>query len=106
MSRLADLATAPSPRPKASRFTMWCGLLYGASGIMLLAIVGWLYVFGGRTGARQFVAASVLDRLVLVPAVLVPLALSGLFPHLLLTFAVLDPLLGGVAWYLLARSNS
>jgi hypothetical protein len=58
------------------------------------------------TGARQFVAASVLDRLVLVPAVLVPLASSGLFPHLLLTFAVLDPLLGAVARKLLARSNS
>lgn len=28
------------------------------------------YLFGGRSGVRQFVAASVLDRLVLMPAVL------------------------------------
>ena len=34
---------------------------------MTRAVIGWLYLFGGRSGARQFVAASVLDRVVLVP---------------------------------------
>jgi len=48
-------------------------------------------LFGGRSGARQIVAASVVDRLVFVPAVLVPLALAGVFPHLLVTFAILEP---------------
>jgi len=87
MSLLADLTTVPSSLPKASRFTVWCGFLYLVSGLtllawpgavqtlfldppfagrdealvrlvgMLLAIVGWFYVFGGRSAARQFVAA-------------------------------------------------
>jgi hypothetical protein len=35
-------------------------------------------------------AASVLDRWILVPAVLVPIAISGVFPHTLLAIAVLD----------------
>jgi hypothetical protein len=38
---------------------------------MTVVVIGWLYLFGGRSGARQIVAASVVDRLVLVPAVLV-----------------------------------
>jgi hypothetical protein len=45
-----------------------------------LAVIGWLYLFGGRSGAQQIVAASVADRLVFVPAVLVPVALAGAFP--------------------------
>lgn len=136
MSLFTDLVEVPPSLSSASRFTVACGFLYLASGSMLLAwpgavqtlfldppvagrdealvrlvgmllaIVGWFYVFGGRTGGRQFVAASVLDRLILVPAVLVPMGLSGVFPHLLFTFAVLDPFLGAVAWYLLARDRS
>ena len=70
---------------------------------MTVAVIGWLYLFGGRSGARQIVAASVVDRLVLVPAVLVPLVIAGVFPHLLLTFAVLDPALAVGAWVFLAR---
>jgi hypothetical protein len=57
------------------------------------AVIGWLYVFGGRSGARQVVAASVVDRLVFVPAVLLPLAIGGVFPHFLVTLAILDPAL-------------
>ena len=136
MSLLSDLAEVPPSLSRASKFTVACGGLYLASGVllliwpgavqtlfldppfagrdeplvrligMLLAIVGWFYVFGGRTGGRQFVAASVVNRVLLVPAVLVPLALSGVFPHLLLTFAVLDPILGLVAWYLLGDRSS
>ena len=70
---------------------------------LTIVVIGWLYFFGGRTGARQFTAASVVDRLVFVPAVLIPLALAGVFPHLFLTFAVLDALLALGAWGLLAR---
>ena len=70
---------------------------------MTVAVIGWLYLFGGRSGARQIVAASVVDRLVLVPAVLVPVVIAGVFPHLLLTFAVLDPALAVGAWVFLAR---
>lgn len=130
-SLLSDLAEVAPSLSGASRFTVACGVFYLANGLlflawpgalqtlflespfvgreaalvrligMLLAIVGWLYVFGGRTGGRQFVAATVLDRVILVPAVLVTLGLSGVFPHLLFTFAVADPLLAVVAWRLL-----
>jgi hypothetical protein len=132
MSLLSDLAEAPAQRSAASRFTSACGLLYLATGLsiiawpgqvqalfgerafvgteealmrvigMLLTIIGWFYFFGGRTGGRQFVAATVLDRLVLVPLVLVPTALAGVFPKVMLTFALLDPVLALVTWRLLA----
>ena len=46
---------------------------------LTVAVIGWLYIFGGRSGARQFVAASVVDRLVFVPLVLIPLAIAGVF---------------------------
>lgn len=135
MSLISDLRQRPSHLSAASRFTSWCGLLYMAAGLMLLAwpdsvqavfqdppfvgqertlarvigmtvlIVGWLYHFGGRTGGRQFIAATVVDRLVLVPLVLVPVALGGTFPHVMFAFAVLDPLLALVAWRLLAVSE-
>ena len=70
---------------------------------MTVAVIGWLYLFGGRSGSRQFVAASVVDPLVFVPAVLVALAIAGVFPHLLVTFAIFDPLLPIGAWASLGR---
>ncbi len=133
MSLLSDLSEAPAQRSAASRFTSACGLLYMAAGLsmlawpgqvqvmfgerpfvgdeaalirvigMLLTIVGWFYFFGGRTGGRQFVAATVLDRLILVPLVLVPTALAGVFPTTMLLFVVLDPVLALVTWHLLRR---
>ena len=59
------------------------GAIFRVTG-MALAVIGWLYVFGGRSGARQFGPASILDRVVLVPGVLVPLAIAGVFPHTLI----------------------
>lgn len=61
---------------------------------LTVVVIGWLYLFGGRSGARQFIVASVIDRLVFVPPVLVPLAIAGVFPRLLLTFTIVDALLG------------
>ena len=72
---------------------------------LMIAIVGWLYIFGGRFGGRPFVAATIVDRIVLVPLVLLPLIYHGVFPHTLLTFAILDPVLAGVAWWLLNRET-
>jgi len=66
-------------------------------------VIGWLYLFGGRSGARQIVAASVIDRLVFVPLVLLPLAAADIFPHLLVTFTILDMSLALGAWTLLRR---
>ena len=135
MSLLADLEASPPHLSVSSRFTVFNGLFYLAAGSlfmvwpgavqalfrdpgfvgseaplvrvlgMTLAIIGWLYCFGGRSGGRQVVAASVLDRVLLVPLILVPAALGGLFPHTFGTFAVLDPVLGLVAWRLLARER-
>jgi hypothetical protein len=67
---------------------------------MTVAVIGWLYLFGGRSGGRQTVAASILDRWILVPAVLVPIAMAGVFPHALLAFALLDASLALGAWVL------
>lgn len=71
---------------------------------LVVAFIGWFYVMGGRTGARSFVAATVVDR-ILLPFVLVPIALSGVFPHLLITFAALDPVLAIGAFVLLRRER-
>jgi hypothetical protein len=120
MSFTSDLLEKAPGLSTVSKYTIVNGLIYFATGAMLVVwpgavqtifqeaafagheegllrvigltvgVIGWLYIFGGRTGARSFVAASVIDRLVFVPAVLVPLALSGLFPRLLLAFTALD----------------
>jgi hypothetical protein len=72
---------------------------------LTVVVIGWLYVFGGRSGARQAVASSVVDRLIFVPVVLVPLAISGVFPHFLVTLAILEPTLAIGAWALLNRTK-
>ena len=72
---------------------------------MAVAVIGWLYVFAGRSGAPQLGPASVLDRVVLVPAVLVPLVIAGIFPHSLGAFAILDPALAIGAWVLHNRET-
>ena len=135
MSLIADLRKSERPLPLPSKFTSWNGVAYLAAGLLLVAwpgvvqallfgpefagreeglvrvlgmavtVIGWLYLFGGRTGGRQVVAASVVNRIVLVPLVLVPLAMTGVFPTLLWPFAVLDPVLGLCAWYLLSREG-
>lgn len=133
MGLLLDLRSRPTNLSLASRFTICNGIFYLCFGAvmicwpsilqvalfdpeflghestlvrvlgMTLAVIGWLYIFGGRSGGRQFVAATVLNRLILVPLVIIPAALSGVFPNTFLLFGILDPLLGGVAWYLLSR---
>jgi len=132
---IADLFAIRRPLAKSSRFTVLNGCLYLGGGALLLlwpgvaqtifqerafvgdeaslfrvigmtlAIIGWFYVFGGRSGARQIVAASVVDRLTIVPLVLLPLGLMGVFPNVLLPFALLDPALGIVAWLLLRKEQ-
>jgi len=135
MSLIKDLLDRPASLSRASGYTALNGLIYLGSGALLIAwpgaaqtlfmeqafvgheealirvlgmsvaVIGWLYLFGGRSGGRQVVAASVIDRLVLVPAVLVPLVIAGVFPHLLGTFAVLDPSLAIGAWVLIRRED-
>ena len=134
MSLMKEILGRPAGLPIASKYTAMNGLVYLGSGALMIiwpgvvqtvfkdeafvgneaalirvlgmavAVIGWLYLFGGLSGDRRIVAATVLDRVVLVPLVLVPLAIAGVFPHLLLAFAVLDPVLGIGAWLLLSRS--
>lgn len=135
MPLIADLLARPATLSKASRYTVLNGYLYLAGGALLLlwpgvaqtvfmerafvgdeaslfrvigmalAIIGWFYLFGGRTGARQIIAASVIDRLTLVPLVLLPLALMGVFRNVLLPFGLIDPALGIGAWLLLTKDK-
>jgi hypothetical protein len=134
MTLLKALLEKPPGPTTASKYTVVNGFIYLAVGVLLIVwpsvtqtlfrdpafvgheeglmrvigltvvVIGWLYVFGGRSGARQIVAASVIDRLIFVPAILIPTALAGVFPHLLLTFAAFDVLLALVAWVLFART--
>ncbi len=135
MTLFRDLLAKPASLSAASKYSVMNGFVYLALGALFIvwpgsvqaifmdapfvghesalfrvvgltiAVIGWLYLFGGRSGARQFGPASVLDRVVLVPAVLVPLVLAGVFPHTLGAFAILDPALGVGAWVLHHRAK-
>jgi len=135
MSLVKDLLERPFDRAITSKYTGANGLIYLGAGTLVLIwpgmlqtifrdaefigneaalirvigmavmVIGWLYLFGGLSGGRRIVAASVLDRIVLVPLVLVPVTLAGVFPHFMLPFAVLDPTLGIGAGLLLKRSD-
>jgi hypothetical protein len=135
MSLVEDLLERPSELSTASAYTVMNGLVYLTTGVLFIAwpgvvqtlfrdpafvghesalirmfglttvVIGWLYFFGGRTGARQPVAASVIDRLVFVPAVLLPLAIAGVFPHLLVTLVILEAAMALCAWVLLSRKT-
>ena len=130
-----DLLEKPTNLSTASKYTAMNGLIYLTGGVLLIVwpgltqtrfmdrafvrdeqglirvmgltvvVIGWLYLFGGRSGARQVVAASasVVNRLIFVPGVLVPLAIAGVFPHLLLAFAALDVALAIGAWVIFGR---
>jgi hypothetical protein len=133
MLLIKDLLEKPSNLSTASKYTAMNGVIYLGAGVLLIGwpgaaqtifmdaafvgresalvrvvgltivVIGWLYVFAGRSGARQLVAASVIDRLLFVPAVLVPLVMAGVFPYLLGTFAILDPSLAIGAWVFLQK---
>jgi hypothetical protein len=135
MTFFKDLLEQPADRSAASKYSVMNGFIYlGFGGLLIswpgavqaifrdapfvgnegalfrvigmtVAVIGWLYVFGGRSGARQFGPASVLDRVILVPLVLVPVAMAGVFPHTLGAFAMLDPALGIGAWVLHTRQT-
>jgi hypothetical protein len=136
MRLMDDLLDKPTTLSTASKYTLLNGLLYLGAGALFivwpgavqtlfmeaafvgheeglfrvigltLGVIGWLYLFGGRSGAKQIVAASVIDRLIFVPAVLLPLAMLGVFPHLFVALAVLDPALALGAWVILNRKTA
>ena len=135
MTFLDTLLAAPPSTP-LSRYTIGNGALYLGLGALLLVwpgavqiaffaddfvgreaglvrvlgmtvmVIGWFYVAGGRTAADSFGLATVVDRL-LIPAILVPLALSGAVDwHLAVPFAVLDPVLGIGGFVVWRRSRA
>jgi len=70
-----------------------------------LAVIGWLYLMGGRTGAASFGLSTLPDRL-MIPVLLVPLWLRGLMPlGMVLPFAILDPVLGIGAYVIWRREQ-
>jgi predicted ABC-type sugar transport system permease subunit len=107
MSLMKDLLAKPPALTTASKYTALNGVAYLVAGALLvvwprvtqtlfmdpafvgheealmrvigltIVVIGWFYLFGGRSGARQIVAASIIDRLMFVPVVLVPLATAG-----------------------------
>jgi hypothetical protein len=129
---LQALTERPATSSPAARFTSASGIFYLATGLAIcaaptliptlffepalagreaglfrligwvMAVVGWFLWIGGRTGARAFVAAGIVARLA-VPLVVIPLAMNGVFPHMMYVFGALDPASGLVTWRLLAR---
>ena len=97
MSLMKDLLERPFDQAITSKYTAMNGLIYLGFGALVLIwpgmvqtifrdaafvgneaalirvtgmtvmVIGWLYLFGGLSGGRRIVAASVLDRVVLVP---------------------------------------
>jgi hypothetical protein len=130
-----DLWATPSNLSPVSRYTVMNGLVYLAVGGLLVLwpgliqtlfmerafvgdeqgliraiglavfVIGWFYVFGGRSGAPQVVAASVVERLIFVPVVLLPLAISGVFPRFLVAFVIFDAALAIGAWIIWSRGD-
>lgn len=128
------LMKTPGPLSPSSRYTVACGIFYLGFGILTYAwpgmaqtifqekpfagneeammrlvgfvvgVIGWLYIFGGRTGARSLAASTVVDRLI-VPFALAPLIMAGVVPRVLITFAVLDPALALGVWLILRRET-
>lgn len=133
MSTTTDTLNKPYALANASKYTVANGILYILCGVsllawpgiiqiifmdppflghdellvrlsgFLLAMIGWLVLFGGLSGDRRFVVATIIARIPIAPSVLVTLAMIGLFPHILYTFAILDPSLAIGAWFLLSR---
>ena len=121
-------ARPSTPPTRLSRFTEWCGYGYAVFGAVILfwpnsqvvlglsppfqgqeeglvrtlgfvlMLIGYFYVFGGRTGRTSFGLSTVLDRL-LVPFFLAFIYFTSDTPlTLLLPLGALDPILGMVAY--------
>jgi hypothetical protein len=86
LNLISDLVEKPPKLTTASRYTVLDGVVYLIASFgrawfrrssgkklswamkarscaigMTIVLIGWLYVFGGRSGARQIVAASVIE---------------------------------------------
>jgi hypothetical protein len=133
MSPIKIALEKPANLTAASKYTVFNGFVYFGLGVLLIlwpgaiqtllgerpfvgdeqglmrvigmavAIIGYYLVVGGRAGSRQTTAASVIDRLTIVPLVLLPLAIAGVFPRLFVAILVVDTCLATSTWVLLNR---
>jgi uncharacterized membrane protein len=70
---------------------------------MTVCIIGYYLLVGGNSGSRQATAASVIDRLTIVPLVLLPLVIEGVFPRLFVAIVIVDICLAISTWVALNR---
>jgi hypothetical protein len=136
MSLISLVLEKPPILTTASKYTVFNGFVYVSLGVLLILwpgaiqtvfrerafvgdeqglmrvigftvlLIGYYLVIGGRAGSRQATAASVLDRITIVPLVLLPLAISGVFPHFLMTVVIVDFCLAVSTWRLLRANTS
>jgi hypothetical protein len=135
MSPITIALQKPANLTTASKYTVFNGFVYFGLGILLIlwpgtiqtilgerpfvgdeqglmrvigmavAIIGYYLWVGGHSGSRQATAASVIDRLTIVPLVLLPLAIAGVFPRLLTAIVIVDLCLAISTWVLLNRGE-
>ena len=124
------LARPERPRTRLSRYTEACGYLYCLLGLSFLVfpsgqvhlgllppfqgqeegmmrvigfaltLIGYFYVFGGRTHQSSFGLSTVVDRLLVPFAMLFIYLSSEIELMLILPLGILDPILGLGAFYL------
>ena len=123
------MARPSEPPTRLSRYTEWCGYAYSAMGTLIflwpdsqvalgfsppfqgqeqglvrtlgfvLLLIGYFYVFGGRTHRNCFGLATVLDRLLVPFFFAIIYFTSEISLFLVLPIAVLDPLLAAGAYF-------
>jgi len=136
MSLISLALETPATLTRASRYTVFNGLIYLGLGVGLIIwpgliqtffrerafvgdeqglmrviglvslLIGYYLVIGGRSGSRQATAASVIDRWTVVPLVLLPIAMSGVFPRFLITVVIVDFCLATSTWMLLRADTT
>ena len=136
MSLISLVLEKPPILTTASKYTVFNGVVYVSLGVLLILwpgaiqtvfrervfigdeqglmrviglvvlLIGYYLVIGGRSGSRQATAASVIDRMTIVPLVLLPLATSGVFPRFLITVVIVDFCLAVTTWMFLRADTS
>lgn len=131
MSLVKIALEKPTDLTTASKYTVFNGLVYLGLGVLLIfwpgaiqtlfrerafmgdeqglfralgmavALIGYYLLIGGRAGSRQATAASVIDRLTIVPLVLLPLAIAGVFPRFMVAVVFVDFCLATSTWVLM-----
>ncbi len=135
MSPIKIALEKPANLTTASRYTVFNGFVYFGLGVLLIlwpgavqtllgerafvgdeqalfrvlgmtvAIIGYYLLIGGHSGSRQATAGSVIDRLTIVPLVLLPLVIEGVFPRFFVAIVIVDVALAISTWVILNRAD-